>query len=316
VPAAAAQLNAPRTTATDSAGNIYVADTENQRIRRISAAGIITTVAGNGTAGFSGDGGPATAARLNNPHGVDIDPAGNLYIADSANHRIRRVSPSGVITTIAGTGSTTYNGDGIPATSASLAYPKGVTVASNGSLYVGDANHHRVRRFVPGGVISTVAGTGTAGYSGDGGPATAAQLRFPRNVAFGADGSMFIADDSNFAVRRVSLTAVITTIAGTGTAGFSGDGGPATSARLGEVRDVAVDPAGNVYIADEQNHRIRRVSPSGIITTFAGTGTSGFSGDGGAPQSARVAGPRGVEVTPAGEVLISDTGNHRIRRVH
>ena len=315
-PAAAAQLNAPRTTATDSAGNTYVTDTENNRIRRISAAGIITTVAGNGTAGYSGDGGPATAARLSNPHGIDVDTAGNVYIADSANHRIRRVSPSGVITTIAGTGSTTYNGDGIPATSASLAYPKGVTVAPDGSLYVGDANHHRVRRFVPGGMISTVAGTGTAGYSGDGGPATAAQLRLPRNVAFGADGSFFIADDSNFAVRRVSPAGVITTIAGTGTAGYSGDGGPATSARLGEVRDVAVDPAGNVYIADEQNHRIRRVSPSGIITTFAGTGTSGFSGDGGTPQSARVAGPRGVEVTPSGDVLIGDTGNHRIRRVH
>ena len=315
-PATAAQLNAPRTTATDSAGNTYVADTENQRIRRISAAGIITTVAGNGTAGYSGDGGAATAARLNNPHGVDVDAAGNLYIADSANHRIRRVSPSGVITTVAGTGSTTYNGDGIPAAQASLAYPKGVTVAPDGSIYVGDANHHRVRRFVPGGTISTAAGNGTAGYSGDGGPAAAAQLRFPRNVAFGADGSLFIADDSNFAVRRVSLVSVITTFAGTGTGGYSGDGGPATSARLGEVRDVAVDSAGNVYIADEQNHRIRRVSPSGIITTFAGTGTNGFSGDGGAPQSARVAGPRGVEVTPAGDVLISDTGNHRIRRVH
>jgi glucose/arabinose dehydrogenase len=241
---------------------------------------------------------------------------GNVYIADSANQRIRRISPSGTITTVAGTGSTTYNGDGIPAIQATLAYPKGVTVAPDGSLYVGDANHHRVRRFVPGGTISTMAGTGTAGYSGDGGPATAAGLRFPRNIAFGPDGSFFVADDSNYAVRRVSPAGVITTVAGTGVAGYSGDGGSATSARLGEVRDVAVDSAGNIYIADEQNHRIRRVSTSGIITTFAGTGTSGFSGDGGAPQAARVAGPRGVEVTPAGDVLIADTGNHRIRRVH
>jgi sugar lactone lactonase YvrE len=272
-------------------------------------------VAGNGSSGFSGDGGPATSARLNNPHGVAVDAAGNVYIADSANHRIRRVAPNGTITTVAGNGSTSYNGEGIPAVQASLAYPKGVELAPDGSLYVGDANHHRVRRFVPGGTISTVAGSGTSGYSGDGGPATAASLRFPRNVAFGPDGSFFITDDSNFVVRRVSPAGVITTVAGTGTAGYSGDGGPATSAQLREVRDVAVDSAGNLYIADEQNHRIRRVSAAGTMTTFAGTGTSGFSGDGGAPNAARVAGPRGVEVTPAGEVLIGDTGNHRIRRV-
>ena len=160
-----------------------------------------------------------------------------------------------------------------------------------------------------------MAGSGTAGYSGNGGPATAARLRFPRNVAFGPDGSFYIADDENFAVRRVSPAGVITTVAGTGTAGFSGDGGPATSAQMRRVRDVAVDSAGNIYIADEENHRIRRVSATGIMTTFAGTGSSGYSGDGGAPGSARVAGPRGVEVTPAGTVLISDTGNHRIRRV-
>jgi streptogramin lyase len=191
-----------------------------------------------------------------------------------------------------------------------------VAVAPDGSLYVGDANHHRIRRVVPGGTISTKAGNGNAGYGGDGGPATAATLRFPRNVAFGPDGSFFIADNNNFVVRRVSPTGIITTVAGTGVAGYSGDGGQATSARLREVRDVAVDAAGNIYIADEQNHRIRRVNTSGIMTTFAGTGSGGFSGDGGAPGAARVAGPRGVSATPAGDVLIADSGNHRIRRVH
>lgn len=315
-PATAAQLSAPRKAASDSAGNIFVADAENNRIRRISPAGVITTIAGTGSAGYGGDGGPATAARLNTPHGVDVDAAGNVYVADSANHRVRRISPSGVITTVAGTGGTSFNGDGIPATQASLAYPKGVAVAPDGSLYVGDANHHRIRRFVPGGTISTVAGNGNAGYSGDGGPATAATLRFPRNVAFGPDGSFYIADNTNYAVRRVNPAGVITTVAGTGVAGYSGDGGPATAARLREVRDVAVDGGGNLYIADEQNHRIRRVSPSGVMTTLAGTGSSGFSGDGGAPGTARVAGPRGVSVTPTGDVLIADTGNHRIRRVH
>ncbi|HLF41336.1 MAG TPA: serine/threonine protein kinase, partial [Acidimicrobiia bacterium] len=185
----------------------------------------------------------------------------------------------------------------------------------DGSLSVGDANNHRVRRFVPGGTISSVAGTGTAGYSGDGGPATAARLRFPRNVAFGPDGSLYIADDENYAVRRVTPAGIITTVAGTGAAGFSGDGGPATSAQLRRVRDVAVDAAGNVYIADSTNNSVRRVNAQGIITTVAGTQQFGYTGDGGPATAATLTLPRSVAVDPAGGFYIADEIAFRVRRV-
>jgi myo-inositol-hexaphosphate 3-phosphohydrolase/sugar lactone lactonase YvrE len=313
-PATAARLRAPRTMAADAAGNIYIADTENHRVRRVSASGVITTIAGTGSAGYSGDGGPATSAKLNNPHGVAVDGAGNVYVADSPNHRVRRIDTSGRIATVAGTGSSGYNGDGIAATSARLNYPKGVEIGPDGLLYIADANNHRVRRISSSGIIATVAGSGSAGLSGDGGPATSAKLNTPRNVTFDASGNLYIADDNNCRVRRVDGAGRITTVAGS-TCGYGGDGGPAISARLGRTRDVAVDPAGNLYIADEQNHRIRRVTPSGTMTTFAGTGTSGFSGDGGLASAARIAGPRGVAVDFSGRVLIGDTGNHRIRRV-
>ena len=315
--ATSALLRAPRTMEADAQGNLYITDTENHRIRKVDSTGRITTLAGTGTAGYGGDNGPATSARLNTPHGVAADSAGNVYIADSPNQRIRKVSPNGIITTIAGTGTSGYNGDNIQATTARLNYPKGVEVGPDGALYIGDANNHRVRRLdLSTGVITTVAGTGVAGFSGDGGSATSARLNQPRNLAFGPNGDMYIADNSNYRVRRVSAaTKTISTVAGSGVAGYGGDGGPATSARMNEVRDVAVDRAGNLYIADEKNHRIRWVDTSGIMRTFAGTGVSGFSGDGGPATSARVAGPRGVAVDPSGRVLIGDTGNHAIRRI-
>jgi myo-inositol-hexaphosphate 3-phosphohydrolase len=316
-PATSARMRGPRTMEADSAGNLYITDTENHRVRKVSPSGIITTLAGTGTAGYSGDGGPATAARLRDPHGVAVDGAGNVYIADSPNQRIRKVSPSGIITTVAGTGTSGFNGDGIQATAARLNYPKGVEVGPDGALYIGDANNHRVRRVdLSTGVITTVAGSGTRGSTGDGGPATAARLNTPRNVAFAGNGDLYIADDQNYKVRRVdAVTKTISTVAGTGVRGYSGDGGAATAARLNLVRDVAVDGAGNLYIADELNHRIRWVDTSGIIRTFAGTGVRGFSGDGGPATSARIRAPRGVAVDPSGRVLIGDTGNHVIRRV-
>ena len=298
--ATSARLSAPRTMAADRNGNVYIVDTDNHRARRVDTSGRITTIAGTGSAGYSGDGGAATSARLNTPHGIAVDAAGNVYIADPPNQRIRRVDTTGRITTVAGTGSSGYNGDGMPATSARLNYPKGVEIGPDGLLYIADNNNHRVRRVDAGGVIHTVAGTGSSGLSGDGGAATAARLAEPRNIAFGPDGSLYIVDQVNDRIRRVSPGGTISTYA-------SGFGLP---------RDVAVDAAGNVYVADESHKKIYRVDTAGRIFTFAGTGSTGYGGDGGPADRALLNNPRGVAWNAAtGQVLIADTNNHRIRRV-
>ena len=216
--------------AVDASGNLYIADTGNNRIRKVSATGIITTVAGNGSAGYSGDGGPATSAQLDGPEGVAVDGSGNLYIADTCNNRIRKVSATGIITTVAGNGSAGYSGDGGPATSAQLSLPAGVAVDGSGNLYIADSGNNRIRKVSATGIITTVAGNGSPGYSGDGGPATSAQLNQPAGVAVDASGNLYIADSSNNRIRKVSATGIITTVAGNGFDGYSGDGGPATSA--------------------------------------------------------------------------------------
>ena len=281
------------------------------------APGIITTVAGNGVTGFSGDGGSGTSARLTWPSGVSVDGGGNLFIADSVNHRIRRLAAgSGVITTVAGNGVGGFSGDGGPATSASLYYPHGVVADGGGNLYIADANH-RIRLVTVGtGVITTVAGKGVAGFSGDGGPATSASL-MPRGLDVDAGGNLLIADTLNHRVRRLTAgTGVITTVAGIGVAGFSGDGGPSTSASLAEPSGVAVDEGGNLLIADRSNNRIRRVDAgTGVMSTVAGNGAGGFSGDGGPATAASFLWPTSVAVDGDGNVFIADFWNHRIRRL-
>jgi NHL repeat-containing protein len=314
-PALLGQLREPRTLAVDALGNVYVADTYNHSIRKIDTQGVITTVAGTGNPGYSGDGGPATAAKLETPHSVALDADGILYIADSPNQRIRKVDHAGIITTIAGTGASGFSGDGGPATKAKLNYPKGIEIGADGLLYIADSLNQRIRRVDASGVITTIAGNGTAGFSGDGGPATAAKLNRPRNVVFDAAGQLWIADDLNYRVRKVSAAGVITTYAGTGVAGFSGDGGPATAAKFSQVRDIALDRAGNLFVADELNSRIRRIVPGGTVTTYAGTGVNGFSGDGGPATSAKLYHPRGVAIGPDGLLVLADTFNHRIRKV-
>ncbi len=309
-PAASAWLYDPHGVAVDSAGNLYIADTSNNRIRKVSG-GTITTVAGNGAYRFSGDGGAATSASLNLPYGVAVDSAGNLYIADFGNNRIRQVS-GGTITTMAGDGNASFSGDGGPATSASLKWPEGVAVDSAGNLYIADFENDRIRK-VSGGTITTVAGNGIGRFSGDGGPATSASLLTPSAVAVDSTGNLYIADASNRRIRKVS-GGTITTVAGNGNAGFSGDGGPATSASLLSPMGVAVDSVGNLYIADDQNDRIRKVS-GGTITTFAGNGNGGFSTDGGPATSASLYEPYGVAVDSAGNLYIADYGNNRIRKV-
>ena len=323
-----ARLNRPYDVALDGSGNLYIADERNHRIRKVDSSGNISTVAGNGTSGFSGDGAAATAALLHIPRGVAVDGSGNVYIADTNNHRIRKVDSSGNISTVAGGGSSGL-GDGAAATAALLSSPEGVAVDGSGNLYIADTRNQRIRKVDSSGNISTVAGSGTAGtngafrggFSGDGAAATAARLWSPADVAVDGSGNLYIADGYNNRIRKVDTAGVITTVAGTGTGGFgtggySGDGAAATAAQLRNLTGVAVDGSGNLYIADIHNERIRKVTSStGNISTVAGDGTHGFSGDGAAATAAQLSSPRGVAVGGSGNLYIADMLNHRIRKV-
>jgi uncharacterized protein (TIGR03437 family) len=314
-PATSAALNRPFAAAVDGAGNLYVCDLQNSRVRMITPGGVIRTVAGTGVEGFGGDGGPAVNAQLTRPEDLAIDAAGNLYIADTVNHRIRKVTPAGLISTVAGSGIGGYSGDAGPATGAQLNSPIGVAVDTVGNLYISDYGNHRIRRLSQGGAITTVAGTGVQGFGGDGGPATAAQLDRPVGVAVDTAGNLYISDYGNHRIRRVRLDGVITTVAGSGVEGFGGDLGPAPAAQLDRPTGITVDRAGNLYIADSWNDSIRKVTPAGVISTVAGRNWSGFSGDGGAATLARLYWPNGVALDASGSLYIAETGNHRIRRV-
>ena len=276
---------------------------------------IINTVAGNGVWGYRGDGGPATQARLQSPSGVAVDREGNIFIADTSNYRIRKVDTSGIITTVAGNGVPTFNGDGGPATSASIRYPSGVAVDSVGNIYIADKYNSRIRKVDTNGIISTVAGNGVYGYSGDGGPATEAGIKYPRGVTVDSAGNIFIADTFNHRVRKVDISGIITTVAGNGQKAFSGDGGPATEAGIKYPQDIAVDSKGNIFIADAQNSRVRKVDTDGIITTVAGNGVYGYSGDGGPPTEAQLDYPTGLDVDSVGNIYIADVRNNRIRMI-
>jgi PKD repeat protein len=271
-PATEAKLDGPTGLAVAADGTLYFADFRNNRVRRVTGGGI-GTIAGIGEAGYSGDDGPSTSARLHSPAGVAVDREGNLYIADYGNNRIRKVT-RGRITTFAGTGVAGFSGDGGPAAAAELNHPYGVAVDGGGNVYIADQNNHRVREVGSDGVIRTIAGTGDAGFSGDGGPATKAQLNLPTAVAVDTRGNVYVTDHDNQRVRRVS-SGTITTIAGTGTAGFSGDGGPASAAQLAGPDAVAVDADGDLYIADTDNNRVRKVANLPPRPTFTATPTSG-----------------------------------------
>ena len=268
----------------DRAHNLYVTDAHHARVRRINTlTNTITTVAGCGVDGYSGDDGPAVHAQLASPHGSALDRHGNLYIADLKNDRIRRVDAStGTITTVAGTGEHGCSGDGGPATEAMLASPIAVTASADGDLYIADHRNSRIRKVdAATGIITTVAGTGEQDFSGDGGPAKRAAISLPRDVALDSDGSLYIADGANNRIRRVAPDGTISTVAGTGRADFSGDGGPASKANLSMPYSIALDRDGNLYVVDTGNYRVRKIDASTrIITTVAGNGSYGFSGDG------------------------------------
>ena len=349
-------LDRPSAVAVDNAGNVLIADSAANQIVEVTPSGIAGVFAGTGVAGFSGDGGPATAAELDYPNALAISATGALLISDGGNRRVREVSASGIITTVAGNGTLGLSGDGGPAAEAGLSEPLGVAVGPGG-VYVADAWNDAVRRNLPSGVIETVAtaadglsfpvavavdaagdifvadwsnrvveitpsgtattfaGTGVAGFSGDGGPATAAELDHPSGLAVASNGDVYIADAGNNRVRMVNPSGIITTVAGTGVAGFSGDGGPATAAELDYPNGLALGPDGGLFIADRNNQRIREILPDGTITTVAGNGEVGYTGENVPALSEALNYPAGVAVGPSGNLYIADDGNCIVQKV-
>ncbi len=312
-PAPGARFSTPNGVAVDARGNLYIADLYNDRIRKVDTNGVITTFAGRFGGTFSGDGGPATEAGMFDVAGVAVDAMGNVYIADMDNFRVRKVDTSGKISTVAGNGAFGFTGDNIPATQTALSSPAAVAVDAAGNLYIADLFNYRVRKVNPQGIITTFAGAGQAGYSGDGGPATQARIEAPEGLIVDRAGNLYIADSANNVVRRVDTSGMISTFAGTGQGGYSGDNGQARQARLSSPRGVAADASGNVYISDAGNDRIRRVDPNGIITTIAGNGQAGYNGDGMLATQASFFEPAGLAVDPHGVIYIADSYNDRIR---
>jgi hypothetical protein len=308
-----ANMSHPYNIATDCNGNTYIADFENAVVRKVSATGVITTVAGSGVIGYSGDGGPATAATMSHPNGVALDAAGNLYFSDFNNHAVRKVSTSGVITRVAGNGGNGYAGDGGQATAAKLYYPAGLTIDGYGNLYIADNANSVIRKVTPSGIISTVAGSNIPGYTGDGGAATAARINAPKGVHADGAGNLYITDLGTQVVRKVDVAGIITTIAGNGIAGYSGDGGAATAARLNNPVGITTDASGNVYFTEQGNFIVRKINASGIISTIAGNHTHGYSGDGGPALLAQLHQPMGLSRDCSGRIYIADNANFAIR---
>ena len=351
-----ASLSYPYCLAIDLKGNVYFTDSGNVRVRRIGINGIISTVAGNGIAGFSGDGGPATQASLGNPEGIDVDQNGNLYIADYDNHRIRKVGTDGIISTIAGDGAKRFFGDGGAATNASLYYPKSVAADPNGNVYVADAINLRIRKIDSSGIISTFAGSGIWGNSGNGGPATNAAMK-PCRIGMDSAGNLLVGEAGNFEVRRISKLGIIdvvpfpgfpsppegvhadgsgnvfvavpgadlvwkcdtngvtSKVASNGYTTNYDDGLPANLSELNGVNGLVFDKQDRLIFSETNTHRVRMIGTDGIVTTIAGTGIAGYSGDGGAATNAQLNAPIGMALDGDSNLYIADSGNHVIRMI-
>ncbi len=307
------QLAFVRGLAVDHVGNVFVADSLADQILRVGVDGVISAVGGRGFRGGRGDGGLAVDADLNSPFDVAVGGAGNIYVADNGNHRIRKVTPGGTISTVVGTGTQGFGGDGGRASSAAPNFPRHLGLNGDGNLYIADGANHRIRKVAVDGTISTVAGTGVPGFSGDGGRATEAQLAFAQDVAVDSNGTIYVADTTNSRIRTVTSEGVISTAVGM--SHLSGDGALATDAVLFFPWDVATDNAGNLYVADTNNHAVRCITPDGVINTVAGTGDAGFGADGGLAIETALAFPRGVAVDGSGSIYIADTGTNRVRKV-
>ena len=320
-PASRALLNGPFDVGFDAHGNLYFSDTFNHCIRRVDArTGVITTCAGCGEAGYSGDGGPAGHARFNEPYGIAVDIAGNIYVADRHNHCVRRIDgTSGIVTTFAGNGSSGFAGDDGQASQAGMVEPNGLALdPAQTRLFIADVADHRVRVVdLASGVIWTFAGTGEPEHSGDGGPATAAGIYGARAVKVAADGTLYILERQGSTLRAVDpRTGIITTVAGTGDRAYGGDDGPALAASFNAPKELAIDREGNLLIVDTENHAIRRVDlRTRTVATIAGSGRQGGDGDGGPARAAALDRPHGAAVAADGAIYIGDTNNHRIRKL-
>ena len=307
----------PSGVATDRKGNIYVADQNNNRIRKVNAAGVISTIAGTGAFGYSGDGGLADTAKLSGPTGVAVDKYGNIFIADEFNNVVRKIDTSGIMSTVAGNGTQGFSGDSALAIHAEMWSPADVAVDTFGNLYIVDQDNNRVRKVDTLGIMTTLAGTGVAGFNGDTIAANTAQLNFPEGIAVDKNGDVYIADLYNNRVRKVDVASgIITTVAGNGIGGYSGDDSMALNAEIYNASAVAVDDSGDIYISDFYNNRIRKVrAATGIITTIAGNGTGGYSGDDSLATNGEIFRPQGVAVDSSGSVFIADFDNHVVREV-
>ncbi len=313
------RLDGPAAGVIDASGTLYFTDVNGNRVRKISPAGIVTTIAGTGESGYTADGEKAFTARITQPAGIVVDAAGNVYFSERVNNVVRKVDKVGILTTVAGNATGGFSGNGGPATKAQLQSPGALAIDKEGNLYIADADNNCIRKVSTTGVITMyagngfAAGTGTGGYSGDGGKAILAKLNQPDGLSIDNEGNLLISDCFNHCIRKVDKQGIISTIAGTGNGGYNGDNGKAKMAMLQYPYGIAVDKKGYIYVADHGNNRIRMIDGNGFITTIAGSGTAGYEGEGGPAVNALINKPTFVTISAAGDIYIGDNQNGRIR---